>query len=631
MFYGKNSIVVGKAKDGQELLLPDSSRKLHTHIVGASGRGKSKFVEHLIRQDIINNKGLCLIDPHGYLYDDLVKWCTSMGFLDRGKASKNIILLDPSEPDWTFGFNPLKFDRDNLDYYVDEMVEATAKAFGEKDTNKTPTLKKLLTVIYYCLAEKQMSLAEGRYLIFNSHEEVRKHLTKKMNNPIVNDLWEEIRDYKSSEFRSEFLSSVNRISSFLRSNVMMNIVGQTGTTLDTKTVMDEGAILLVNLGSGGNHGRLITETNRIVLGTLLINDFLQKARHRERNGKPFYLYIDEAPIFLNENIERILVECRKFGLHLTLAHQTLAQLGKEDDPLYQGVMQGAQNKVIFGGLTSKECRVFADELFDFSIEKFKESSKNPMVVGHHREQVESYAKGRQTASATQWSETDMDSVGRGSGSGDTDGLSVLTGQTLNTPMDGGLSPGGSMGITQATTRQASSNRFLTENSSSGHASTKGGSEMEGESEQWGISEILVPDLEERYTQYETIEEQIYATSRVLKGQWTQEAVIKIAGDKKKYPACEVKTPTVKDRATKPEWDDKFKLKCYEKIEWVRPRNLVELEIKDRWYSLEQEAKTIHIGPPQPEIDGFIEVEAEEVHEEETESREVKDIKGFFDK
>ena len=50
------------------------------HIIGASGEGKSKFMEHLIRQDIINNNGLCLIDPHGYLYNDIVRWCESNAF-----------------------------------------------------------------------------------------------------------------------------------------------------------------------------------------------------------------------------------------------------------------------------------------------------------------------------------------------------------------------------------------------------------------------------------------------------------------------------------------------------------------------------------------------------------------------
>jgi len=45
---------------------------------GGTGTGKSKFLEHLIRQDILawrkSRCGLLLLDPHGCLYDNLLNW-----------------------------------------------------------------------------------------------------------------------------------------------------------------------------------------------------------------------------------------------------------------------------------------------------------------------------------------------------------------------------------------------------------------------------------------------------------------------------------------------------------------------------------------------------------------------------
>jgi DNA segregation ATPase FtsK/SpoIIIE-like protein len=46
---------------------------MHMYVVGATGVGKSKFLEHVVREDIRNWRksecGLLLLDPHGAVYD----------------------------------------------------------------------------------------------------------------------------------------------------------------------------------------------------------------------------------------------------------------------------------------------------------------------------------------------------------------------------------------------------------------------------------------------------------------------------------------------------------------------------------------------------------------------------------
>ena len=97
---------LGAAQSGKRLYLDPEVRKTHMHVLGASGRGKSYFLEYLIRQDIRNGDGLCLIDPHGTLYRKVVAWCAEYSSL---VPWDKLILLDASAAGWAFGFNPLHF------------------------------------------------------------------------------------------------------------------------------------------------------------------------------------------------------------------------------------------------------------------------------------------------------------------------------------------------------------------------------------------------------------------------------------------------------------------------------------------------------------------------------------------
>ena len=51
---------------------------------------------------IRNRQGFCLIDPHGFLYDDLVRW------LAYHQPKREIILFEPSTDERIVGFNPFQ-------------------------------------------------------------------------------------------------------------------------------------------------------------------------------------------------------------------------------------------------------------------------------------------------------------------------------------------------------------------------------------------------------------------------------------------------------------------------------------------------------------------------------------------
>src|SRR5574337_558220 len=58
------------------------SRQFHTYVVGLTGRGKSKFLQNCLVQDILAGRGCGINDPHG----DLAKDVMSSLVVNRGHS-----------------------------------------------------------------------------------------------------------------------------------------------------------------------------------------------------------------------------------------------------------------------------------------------------------------------------------------------------------------------------------------------------------------------------------------------------------------------------------------------------------------------------------------------------------------
>src|SRR5512141_2521275 len=92
---------------GSGLTLSPAERATHTHVIGQTGMGKSRALESWAMQDILAGHGVAVIDPHGDLYQNLVLRISSL-IPQHPKLLERIILINPSDPTWTVGFNPLE-------------------------------------------------------------------------------------------------------------------------------------------------------------------------------------------------------------------------------------------------------------------------------------------------------------------------------------------------------------------------------------------------------------------------------------------------------------------------------------------------------------------------------------------
>src|SRR5258708_22051844 len=82
-------------------------REKHLYVLGITGKGKSKFLEGLILQDILAGRGCGVIDPHSDLARTIFGHLVTCGYVQNAAHHNPIVYLDINKPDTIPSFNVL--------------------------------------------------------------------------------------------------------------------------------------------------------------------------------------------------------------------------------------------------------------------------------------------------------------------------------------------------------------------------------------------------------------------------------------------------------------------------------------------------------------------------------------------
>jgi hypothetical protein len=162
-----DAVVLGRDGAGVPVSLSARARREHMHIVGTTGGGKTRFIQHCACQDIAAGRGVCIVDPHGNhpgsLYRSMLEWLANRPFL----GTRTVHLVDPNSGSHVTGFNPLELPSPEYDPPViaEAVQQALERVWGEEDMNTKPTMQRVLAAVLTTLAELQLTLADASLLL----------------------------------------------------------------------------------------------------------------------------------------------------------------------------------------------------------------------------------------------------------------------------------------------------------------------------------------------------------------------------------------------------------------------------------------------------------------------------------
>ena len=205
-------------------------------------------------------------------------------------------------------------------------------------------------------------------------DEFRQSLLKRCPEKSVVQFWKEVAERTTGDYRlANFIPYIaSKLNSLVQAGFLADMLCSKRNDLRIGERMDRGQIILVNL----NKGLLGSHESRL-LGTILIMEIfaagLARSAQPESKRRPVNVYVDEFQNFVSDNVAAMLSEARKFGLRLTLANQTLAQLnanpGRQN--LLEAVLGNVGNMILFrlGVPDADRLRMF---LAPFSPEEMQE-------------------------------------------------------------------------------------------------------------------------------------------------------------------------------------------------------------------------------------------------------------------
>jgi Type IV secretion-system coupling protein DNA-binding domain len=316
-----------------EVRLSAEQRTRHTHIIGASGTGKSTLLFNLIKQDIENGEGVAVLDPHGDLINKI------LGIIPPRRID-DVVLVDPSDAEYSIGFNILSAHSDlEKNLLASDLIAVFQRLSSTWGDQMNSVLQN--AILAFLESDRRGTIADLRRFLIEPA--FRNEFLKSVKDSEVVYYWQKSFPHLSGN--KSIGSILTRLDTFLAQKPIRHMVSQPENRLDFAHIMDSGKIFLAKLPEG-----LLGRENSYLLGTLLVSKFQQTAMSRQAQQiaarRDYWIYADEFANFITPSMAEILSGARKYRIGLTLAHHELHQLQRNSE-VASAVMSHPFTRIVF--------------------------------------------------------------------------------------------------------------------------------------------------------------------------------------------------------------------------------------------------------------------------------------------
>ena len=190
----------------------------HFYVIGQTGQGKSSIALTMAIQDIEQGNGLCVMDPHGELADDLIS------YIPQSRA-KDLIYFNAADEEYPIGLNIMEPRNDGeKDKIASELNSIFLKLYGEEAW--APILQEWCMQAALALMDDDIdgSSITDIVAMFTNEDFRAKKLTR-CKNMISRNWWEKNFAQTSAEEKARILPWFSsKFNSFISNGIMRNMV-----------------------------------------------------------------------------------------------------------------------------------------------------------------------------------------------------------------------------------------------------------------------------------------------------------------------------------------------------------------------------------------------------------------------
>ena len=356
--------------------------RYHGLLVGKSGAGKSKLIEHLMLSYIsrslkethwlgrYSSHGATVLEPHHDLSFDILTSLVASGFYRRRPdAYQRVVYIDFGS-DYYVPFNVLSGEGDPHEK-ASLALDAMLRVFPELES--APLFTELFLSGVVVLIANKLPITYLQRLF--SDPLFRSECLKRVRDDEVVQLTFDNFDRLSPTDQIQQAGSTMRRALQLSFNATTRLsLGAPDNALPLRKYMDEGRFLIFNLGG------IRDELSRKILGATLMVQLEQAALSRvdllPTERVPHTILVDEWPVFAASegSLSHILSQARKFGLNLYLACQSLSQISEKR---LSGAFENCKLGVFFA-LGHDSAELSSKQIGDLDPYKLKKSQYDPL-------------------------------------------------------------------------------------------------------------------------------------------------------------------------------------------------------------------------------------------------------------